>query len=207
MTPTEKEIKNVFKIFEDNYELVPLEMFGIHPYKTLVSTLLSSRTKDEVTLKSSKRLFRVAPNIKKLSQLEQLEIRNLVYPVGFYKTKAKHLSELSRILIKKFAGKIPDTREELMSLPGVGRKTANLVLNRAFGIPAIAVDTHVHRICNMLGWVDTKNPENTEKKLNEIIPQKYWSDVNRFFVSIGRQYTTNKRLEVFLKENNLIRNV
>ncbi|MCF1193522.1 hypothetical protein LRR18_18190, partial [Mangrovimonas sp. AS39] len=86
-----------------------------------------------------------------------------------------------------------------MKINGVGRKTANLTLNRAFGIPAIAVDTHVHRICNVLGWVKTKTPQQTEMKLIEIIPEKYWSDMNRLFVSIGRQYTTNKRLTVFLK--------
>ena len=91
-----------------------------------------------------------------------------------------------------------------MKLPGVGRKTANLTLNRAFGIPAIAVDTHVHRICNTLGWVKTKTPEQTEKELVKILPVKYWPEVNKLFVSIGRQYTTNKKLNTFLKKEKLI---
>ena len=123
----------------------------------------------------------------------------MIYPVGFYKTKAKHLTKLAKLITKA-----PKTREGLMKLPGVGRKTANLVLNRAFGIPAIAVDTHVHRISNLLGWVKTKTPEQTEKELIKILPTKYWPEVNRLFVSIGRQFISKKRLEEFLEENKLI---
>jgi endonuclease III len=190
----------VYKAFKRNYILVPLEVFGKNPYKTLISTILSARTKDEVTLEASKRLFLVARNLNGLEQLEINEIEKLIYPVGFYKTKAKHLHTLAGLHLTR----IPKTREELMKLPGVGRKTANLVLNRAFGIPAIAVDTHVHRICNVLGWVKTKTPEQTEKELIKIIPESYWSDLNRLFVSIGRQYTTNKKLIEFLKKEKLI---
>ncbi len=189
----------VFKAFKKNYVVVPLEVFGNNPYKTLVSTLLSSRTNDSTTLLASKRLFKAAPNLEQLGQLDQLEIQKLIYPVGFYKTKAKHLHQLARLI-----DKVPKTREELMKLPGVGRKTANLVLNRAFGIPAIAVDTHVHRITNLLGWVHTKTPEQTEKELIKILPKKYWPDTNRFFVSIGRQFTSKRKLEVFLKKEKLI---
>jgi endonuclease III len=176
---------------------VPLEVFGDNPYKTLISTILSSRTKDEVTLEASKRLFAIAPNLERLRYKDIKLIEKTIYPVGFYKTKAKHLKNLN-------ISKVPKTREELMKLPGVGRKTANLVLNRAFGIPAIAVDTHVHRICNLLGWVKTKTPEQTEKELVKILPIKYWPDMNRLFVSIGRQYTTNKKLIEFLKKEKLI---
>jgi len=177
-----------------------LEIFKTDPYKTLISTLLSSRTRDEVTLEASKRLFNKAPNIHKLSQLEQLDISDMIYPVGFYKTKARHLKDLARTVLANYYGKIPKTGEELTKLPGVGRKTANLVLNRAFGIPAIAVDTHVHRISNLLGWVKTKTPEQTEKALVKTIPKKYWPDINRLFVSIGRQFTSEKKLkEFFLK--------
>ena len=192
-------IVHLFKAFKRNYKLVPLEVFGKDPYKTLISTILSARTRDELTLVISKKLFKVAPNFKKLNKLTIQEIEKLIYPVGFYKTKAKHL--------KKIAGSItevPKTREELINLPGVGRKTANLTLNRAFNIPAIAVDTHVHRISNVLGWVKTKTPEQTEKELIRILPEKYWPEVNRLFVSIGRQYTTNKKLEVFLKKEKLV---
>ena len=194
----------VFSVFKKHYEPVPLEIYKKDPYKTLVSTLLSSRTKDEVTLEASRRLFRKAPSIKKLDQLEQLEIRNLIYPVGFYKTKAKHLKMLAKIIISEYGGKTPNTREELIKLPGVGRKTANLVLERAFGIPAIAVDTHVHKISNMLNWVDTNTPEQTERELMKILPKKYWSDINRLFVSIGRQYKSKKKLEEFFKKSELI---
>ena len=193
----------VFKVFSKYYELVPLEVFGKNPYKTLVSTVLSSRTRDETTLRVSRRLFNKAPNIKKLGQLDQLEIRNLIYPVGFYKTKAKHLKMLASLITTDFNGRIPSDRKSLLSLPGVGRKTANLVLNRAFGIPAIAVDTHVHKISNLLGWVKTKNPEQTEKELTKILPKKYWRDTNRLFVSIGRQFRSKKKLEEFLRRNSL----
>jgi endonuclease III len=100
--------------------------------------------------------------------------------------------------------KIPNTREELIKLPGVGRKTANLVLNRAFSIPAVAVDTHVHRITNLLGWVKTKTPEETESKLNKILPKKYWPETNKLFVSIGQQYRSKEKLIKFLKRNGLV---
>ena len=201
---TSRNFNTAFSVFLKNYQLVPLEIFGSNPYKTLISTLLSSRTKDEITLKASKRLFKVAPNINKLSQLGQLEIRNLIFPVGFYKTKSKQLNKLASIIISDFEGKIPSDRKSLMTLPGVGRKTANLVLNRAFGKPAIAVDTHVHKISNLLGWVKTNTPEATEMELNKILSKCYWKDINRLFVSIGRQYTSKNKLVSFLNENKLI---
>ena len=197
--------KKVFRVFQKNYQEIPLEVFGKDSYKTLISTLLSSRTKDEVTLEASKHLFKIAPNIKRLSKLRDKEIKKLIFPVGFYKTKSKQLKKLSRMILEVFGGEIPAKREDLMKLPGVGKKTANLVLNRAFGIPAIAVDTHVHRISNMLGWVNTKTPELTEKELVRIVPKKYWSNMNRLFVSIGRQFASKKNLEEFLKKNGLIR--
>ena len=193
----ENKFSLVFKTFRKHYKLVPLEVFGNDPYKTLVSTLMSSRTKDDVTLEASKRLFERAPDLKSLQQLNSSAIQQLIYPVGFYKTKAKHLKNLN-------ITNIPKTREELMKINGVGRKTANLVLNRAFGIPAIAVDTHVHRISNLLGWVNTKTPEQTERELIKILPKKYWPDINRLFVSIGRQYTSKKKLVEFLEKEELI---
>ena len=165
--------------------------------------MLSSRTYDEVTLESSKRLFKKAPDINKLKNLKTKELKKLIYPVGFYKTKARQLKLLSNIILKKFNGEIPNTRIELMSLPGVGRKTANLVLSRAFGKPAIAVDTHVHRFTNLLGWVKTATPEQTEKEIAKILPKKYWSETNRLFVSIGRKFKTQKRLTEFFRKNGL----
>lgn len=189
----------VFKVFEKNYVLVPLEIFGDNPYKTLVSTIMSARTNDDTTLAASKRLFEVAPSLEKLGQLEISVIEKLIYPVGFYKTKAKHLKEMSG-MIKA----VPNTREGLISLPGVGRKTANLVLNRAFGIPAIAVDTHVHRISNLLNWVKTQTPEQTEKELIKILPESYWPATNKLMVSIGRQFKSKRQLEEFLRKEDLI---
>jgi len=189
----------IFKVFKKHYELVPLEVFGSDPYKTLVSTLMSARTNDNTTLKASNRLFAIAPNFKALREIDIKTIQKVIYPVGFYRTKASHLKRLANMV-----NKVPRTREKLMELPGVGRKTANLVLNRAFGIPAIAVDTHVHRISNLLGWVKTKTPEATEKELIKVLPEKYWPETNRLLVSIGRRFTSKKKLIEFLKENKLI---
>jgi len=195
----EINFEQVFKTFRRNYKLVPLEVFGDNPYKTLISTILSSRTKDEVTLKASKRLFKIAPTLKELSKLKESQIKKLIYPVGFYKTKARHLIKLAKMI-----NKIPNTKEGLIKLPGVGIKTANLTLNRAFNVPAISVDTHVHKITNLLGWVKTKTPDQTEKELNKILPKKYWKDINRYFVSIGRQYTTKKKLIKFFNSQGLL---
>lgn len=195
----EINFEQVFKTFRRNYKLVPLEVFGDNPYKTLISTILSSRTKDEVTLKASKRLFKIAPTLKKLSKLKESQIKKLIYPVGFYRTKAKHLIKLAKTI-----NKIPNTKEGLIKLPGVGIKTANLTLNRAFNVPAISVDTHVHKISNLLGWVKTKIPEETEKELNKILPKRYWKDINRFFVSIGRQYNSEKKLIKFFNSQGLL---
>jgi len=192
------DFKRVFDLFRKNYVLVPLEIFK-DPYKALISTIMSARTRDSVTVIIAKKLFNKAPDLKSLKKLSQKEIEDLIHGIGFHKTKAKHIYELAHII-----DEVPKTREELMELPGVGRKTANLVMNRAFNTPAIAVDTHVHRISNLLGWVHTKSPEETEKKLMEILPEKYWSDMNRLFVSIGQQHPTEKKVKEFLEENNLI---
>jgi len=198
-----KKIDKVFSVFRKNYKEIPLETFR-DPYKILISTLLSSRTRDETTLKVSKRLFIKAPSIQKLNELDVKKIKSLIRGVGFYNTKATHLKKLANIIISKFKGKIPSSHKDLRKLPGVGRKTANLTLNRAFGKPAIAVDTHVHRISNLLGWVNTKSPEQTERSLNKSLPKKYWTDINKLFVSIGRQFNSKKKLEEFLKVENLI---
>jgi endonuclease III len=199
-----KKFEEVFEVFEKNYVLVPLEIFGDDAYKTLVSTIMSARTNDDTTLVAAERLFEKASDIYELAKLNTDEIEKLIFPVGFYKTKAKHLKMMAEIVVEKYKGVIPNTQEELMSLPGVGQKTANLVLNRAFNIPAIAVDTHVHRISNMLGWVNTKTPQQTEIELIKVVPKKYWSQMNRVFVSIGRQYRSERQVKEFLRENGLI---
>lgn len=193
----------VFTVFGEHYNGVPLEVFR-KPYEVLVSTLLSSRTNDDTTLPVAKRLFKKAPDVYALNTLSEAQIRKLIYPVGFYKTKAVHLKKLSKILIEEHGGNVPDNRKELIKLPGVGRKTANLVLVRAFNKQAISVDTHVHRISNMLGWVETKTPEQTERELVRILPKKYWKDINRFFVSVGRQHRSERQMGEFLETNDLI---
>jgi endonuclease III len=192
------DFQKVFDVFEKHYVLVPLEIFK-DPYKALISTLMSARTRDSVTVIVAKKLFEIAPDLKSLKKLSQEQIENLIRGIGFHKTKAKHIYELAHLI-----DKVPNNREELEALPGVGRKTANLVLNRAFNTPAIAVDTHVHKISNMLGWVHTNKPEQTEIELMKILPKKYWSDMNRFFVSIGQQYRSERLVKEFLKENKLI---
>lgn len=194
----------VFSTFKKYADGVPLEVFSPDPYKILVSTLLSSRTRDEVTLAACKRLFKAVPTVNALASLDTSDTIRLIYPVGFYKTKAKHLKILSYKILGESRGQIPKNREDLMKLPGVGRKTANLVLNRAFGIPAIAVDTHVHRISNLLGWVHTKTPEQTEKELVKILPKKYWPEINNLLVSIGRKFRSKKKLIEFLKNEGLL---
>ncbi len=196
--------KKVIKAFGSLPTDVPLEVFHSDPYKALISTVMSSRTKDETTLDAANKLFKKAPDIYKLSKLKKETIEKLIYPVGFYKTKAKNLLLLADKIINEYDGMVPNTREELMSLPGVGRKTANLVLNRAFDKPAIAVDTHVHRISNIIGWAKSKSPEETEKQLMQKLPKKYWKDINVYFVSVGRQFRSMKRLLEFLDEKGLI---
>lgn len=194
----------VFRIFKKYYQPIPLEVYGNDPYKTLVSTLLSSRTRDETTFAACERLFKKAPDVKTLGQLAELEIRNLIYPIGFYKTKAKNLLNTAKIIVEQYSGSVPSIPEELTKLPGVGRKTANLVLARAFGQDAISVDTHVHKISNLLGWVATKTPEQTERELMKILPKRYWRDVNKLLVSFGRQFRSKRKLAEFLKKQKLL---
>lgn len=155
------------------------------PYKVLVATILSARTKDEVTAKAAARLFAKAEGIIALDTLAVEEIEKLIYPVGFYKTKAKHLKKLRQAL-EHFQGEIPQTLEGLLTLPGVGRKTANLVLSVAFAKPAICVDTHVHRIMNIWEYVSTTTPLQTELALRRQLPEKHWIEVNSILVAFGQ---------------------
>ena len=156
-------------------------------YRVLTSTMISLRTKDDVTASASERLFRRADNPADMSALDESEISDLIYPSGFYRTKAKHIKRSAELLLKHFDGDVPKTREELMTLPGVGRKTANLTLNLGHGIDAICVDTHVHRISNRLGWVQTGKPEDTEKELAKKLPQRYWIEINTLLVFYGQR--------------------
>lgn len=173
----------------EQYRVPVIDLIGVQtsdPYRVLIATILSSRTKDEVTAAASTRLFQAAPDVETLVQLDQAEIRTLIYPVGFYKSKARHLQKTARLLLDTYGGEVPDELDELVKLPGVGRKTANLVLSVAFDIPAICVDTHVHRIVNIWGYVQTNSPFETEMALRQRLPQGYWSKINRLLVAFGQ---------------------
>ncbi len=157
-----------------------------NPFKILIATVLSLRTKDEVTAKAADRLFQVADNPYDIMKMDEEEIAALIYPVGFYRRKAKNIKEICKILIDKYDGKVPDDIDELLKLPGVGRKTANLVVTLGYGKPGICVDTHVHRISNRLGYVDTRTPEETEFALRKKLPEEYWIEINDLLVSLGQ---------------------
>ena len=173
----------------EKYQVPVVDLIAVQtkdPFKVLVATILSARTKDEVTSKASAKLFKKAPDLESLEKLSEAELAKLIYPVGFYKTKAVHLQKTAVLLRDSCQGVVPDTIEELVKLPGVGRKTANLVLSVAFDKPAICVDTHVHRIMNIWGYVRTKTPLETETALRKKLPRKYWQKVNRILVAFGQ---------------------
>ena len=157
------------------------------PFTTLISCILSLRTKDNVTAKASLRLLRKYNTPKKILKLTNKQIEKLIYPVGFYKTKAKRIKEISKTLLKKYNGNVPDDFDKLMELKGVGRKTANIVMTYGyFKNDYLPIDTHCHRIPNRLGWLKTKTPEQTEFALRKILPKKYWYDFNELFVQFGQ---------------------
>jgi endonuclease-3 len=160
------------------------------PFKVLVSTLISLRTKDEVTRKSSERLFKLADTPESMAKLEASAIEKAIYPAGFYRTKAKHILAMCSALLRDHGGSVPDEIEELLSLPGVGRKTANLVVTLGYGKPGICVDTHVHRIVNRLGYVRTGTPEETERSLRAKLPRRYWIEINDLLVTYGQHVCT-----------------
>jgi len=155
-------------------------------YQVLISCILSLRTKDKTTVQASQRLFKVADNPANMLKLTVGKIQKLIYPVGFYRNKSRAILQISRKLLKDYSGKVPPLLDALLGLNGVGRKTANLVLGLGFGIPAICVDTHVHRISNRLGWVKTNKPEETELVLRSIIPRSKWIELNTILVTFGQ---------------------
>lgn len=155
-------------------------------FKILISTVLSLRTKDKTTEEASHRLFSVAQTPKQLLRLSPTKIEKIIYPVGFYRTKAKNLLKICELLERRFGGEVPDTLEDLLSLPGVGRKTANLVMTVGHNKLGICVDTHVHRISNRWGLVKTKTPEETEMTLRKILPKRYWIEYNDLLVAYGQ---------------------
>ncbi|HNV97552.1 MAG TPA: endonuclease III [bacterium] len=152
----------------------------------LISIILSSRTNDKTTLKASLKLFQKVKNCRDIKRLSLIQLQGLIYPVGFYKTKSKNLKKLCNILEKDFFGKIPETIDELIKLPGVGRKTANLYVSTVLKKPAICVDVHVHRILNRIGYLKTKNPHDTEMFLRKNLDNKYWRKINFVLVLFGQ---------------------
>lgn len=159
---------------------------GGTPFEILVSTILSLRTKDEVTAKAAETLFAVARTTEEILKLDEAQLQKLIYPVGFYPTKAKRLRQISKIIIEQYNNKVPDELDELLKLPGVGRKTANLVLIEGFHKEGVCVDTHVHRISNRIGYVKTKNPDQTEFALRKKLPKKHWVKYNELLVAFGQ---------------------
>ena len=160
------------------------------PSLVLVGCLLSLRTKDETTEKAMERVMERARTPEELLVIPTGELERMIYPVGFYRNKARLIKEISRTIIDKYGGAVPDTIEELLTMKGIGRKTANIGVTEGFGKPGIAVDTHVHRISNRLGAVATKTPDRTEEALRGILPRRYWLSYNRLLVTHGRRTCT-----------------
>ncbi len=156
------------------------------PFRVLIATVLSHRTKDPVTAQASSRLFAAFPDARKLSKANVRTVSRLIKPVGFYKTKAKAVKRLARIILEQYNNKVPESMDELLKLPFVGRKTANCVLVYGFKKPAIPVDTHVHRIFNRIGVVETKSPDETEMELVKVVDRRDWPDLNDVFVKFGQ---------------------
>jgi endonuclease III len=156
------------------------------PYQVLIACLLSLRTKDETTGPATRRLFALADTPEKMLTLTKAQIEQAIYPVGFYKTKAQTVLDISRELVDKYGGRVPDEIDGLLTFKGVGRKTANLVVTLGYRKPGICVDTHVHRISNRWGYVETQTPEETEMALREKLPPQYWIEINDLLVAMGQ---------------------
>lgn len=157
-----------------------------NPYLVLIACILSLRTNDRTTYPATLRMLELAKTPQEMIKVNEEDLANAIYPVGFYKNKAGQIIELSKLIIEKYDGNVPDSIDELCKFRGVGRKTANLVMTLGFGEPAICVDVHVHRIFNRLGYLKTKNPEETEFALREKLPVKYWIPINSLLVTHGQ---------------------
>lgn len=187
------DFKNIFSVLEEAYNLLPTpsvtqiaNLTKNDPFLVMISTIISLRTKDEITLKASQNLFKVADNPYKMSKLSPEQIGKLIFPSCFYKKKGETIHDISKYIIDKYDGEVPNNMEKLLKIKGVGRKTANLVMVEGFRSDAICVDTHVHRIMNRIGIVNTKNPEETEMELRKILPKRYWKKWNEILVSYGQ---------------------
>jgi endonuclease III len=174
-------MRRLFKLYPEGYADGSRD-----PFFVLISTVMSHRTRDDVTYPAAKKLFERLSTPEEMVEIDVEEIEALIRNVGFYRVKAGRIKEISRILLEEYNGRVPDEMDTLLKLPGVGRKTANCVLAHAFLKDALAVDTHVHRISNRLGLVETKAPEETEMELKKIVPQRYWKHINLLLVKLGQ---------------------
>ena len=189
-----KFLKVCIKRYENNPKNIILAgEYFCEPYKVLITTILSAQNKDSLTIPISIKLFEKFNSLKKLSEANFNQIFQIIKSINYNKTKTKNVISTSRILINKFNGEIPKTMDELLTLNGVGRKTANLVLGECFKIPSICVDTHVHRICNIFNFVKTKTPEETEFALRKLVPKKYWISINNNLVRLGQEISGNDK--------------
>lgn len=187
-------LENLFQSFTNKLDSIDAPIPAVSliamednaPYRILVSTILSLRTRDKVTFETSMRLLKIAPTVEELAKLGEETIAESIKPSGFYARKANQLKRIAEILIKDYQGIVPPDMDALMALPGVGIKTASLVLNLGYNMEAVCVDCHVHQIANRLGWLETSTPEETEKVLREILPKKYWISINELFVRWGQ---------------------
>ncbi|MEI7815666.1 MAG: endonuclease III [Desulfuromonadales bacterium] len=192
MNPT--EIHTVIAILREEYKhwqtpaVTIVAQCNGSPFKILISCIISLRTKDEITALASARIFERAQTAESMVELTVEEISHLIYPAGFYRTKADQIALLSRKLLDEYDGTVPDEMDKLLLFKGVGRKTANLVVTLGFGKPGICVDTHVHRICNRLGYISTKNPDETERALRSLLPPEYWIEINDLLVAFGQNH-------------------
>jgi endonuclease-3 len=189
----DKDIHVVMKLLEKELEqfgLPPVSAMAeedvVDPFKILISTIISARTKDEVTGPATERLFALADSPAAMARLSEEQIEKAIFPAGFYHTKAKAIRKAAGELVQRFGSRVPDTIEELLTLPGVGRKTANLVVTLAHNKAGICVDTHVHRITNRWGYVKTKTPHETEQALRAKLPKKHWIAINTLLVMHGQ---------------------
>lgn len=182
----DKIVEKLIEAKQPRREFVQLMEEFQNPYLVLIACILSLRTNDLTTYPATLRMLEIGKEPKDFAYCDVEKLEKAIYPVGFYKNKARQIIELSKIIVEKLDNKVPDTIDDLIKFNGVGRKTANLVLAKGFGIPAICVDVHVHRICNRLGYVTTKTPEETEFALREKLPKKYWLDINTLLVTHGQ---------------------
>lgn len=192
-SPDIRKVHRILKREFEKHRMPVVDLIETHthdPFKVLLSTILSARTRDRTTTEVCQRLFSRISGPRDLVGLSLEELRELIFPVGFYRQKALALKKLPHVLDRRFGGRLPETVEELVELPGVGRKTANLVVAVGFRKPAVCVDVHVHRICNRLGYVQTRTPYETETELRKKLARRYWITINSYLVSFGQHLCT-----------------